>query len=90
MIWALIMQRILYFPVDTLLIIFLKYTKELREFCRFNKVPYASKITHFKQDFLLDLQSMFDSLVDITEPICQKINESKASKTIYDISSICY
>ena len=33
---------------------------------------------------------MFDSLVDITEPICQKINESKASKTIYDISSICY
>jgi transposase len=73
-IWELILQRIPSIPTDTLLIIFLKYSKELRKFCGFNKVPDASKITRFKQDFLLDLQSMFDNLVDITEPICQQID----------------
>lgn len=88
MLWALILQRILSIPTDTLLIIFLKYSKELREFCGFNKVPDASKITRFKQDFLLDLQSMFDNLVDITEPICQQIDQFKASMTIYDTSGI--
>lgn len=88
MLWALILQRILSIPTDTLLIIFLKYSKELREFCGFNKVPDASKITRFKQDFILDLQSMFDNLVDITEPICQQIDEFKASMTIYDTSGI--
>ena len=36
----------------------------------------------------MDLQSFFDSLVDITEPICQKINESLASMTIFDTSGI--
>ena len=88
MLWALILQRILSIPTDTLLIIFLKYSKELREFCGFSKVPDASKITRFKQDFLLDLQSMFYNLVDITEPICQQIDEFKASMTIYDTSGI--
>ena len=88
MIWALLLQRILSIPTDSLLIIFLKYSNELREFCGFNKVPDASKITRFKQDFLLDLQSMFDNLVDITEPICQQIDELKASMTIFDTSGI--
>ena len=55
MIWALLLQRILSIPTDSLLIIFLKYSKELREFCGFTKVPDASKITRFKQDFTLDL-----------------------------------
>ena len=88
MIWALILQRILSIPTDSLLIIFLKYSKELREFCGFNKVPDASKITRFKQDFVLDLRYMFDNLVDVTEPICQQIDEFKASMTIYDTSGI--
>lgn len=88
MIWALLLQRTFSIPTDSLLIIFLKYSKELREFCGFNKVPDASKITRFKQDFVLDLQSMFDNLVDITEPICQQIDEFKASMTIFDTSGI--
>lgn len=88
MIWALLLQRIFSIPTDSLLIIFLKYSKELREFCGFNKVPDASKITRFKQDFILDLQYMFDNLVDITEPICQQIDEFKASMSIYDTSGI--
>lgn len=86
--WALLLQRIFSIPTDSLLLIFLQYSKELRDFCGFSKVPDASKITRFKQDFLMDLQSFFDSLVDVTEPICQKINESLASMTIFDTSGI--
>ena len=33
-----------------------------------------------KQDFLSDLQSMFDYLVDLTERICQNIDQMKISK----------
>jgi hypothetical protein len=88
MVWALLLQRIFSIPTDSLLIIFLKFSKELREFCGFNKVPDASKFTRFKQDFILDLQYMFDKLVDITEPICQKIDGFKASMTIFDTSGI--
>lgn len=88
MIWALIIQRILSIPTDTLLIVFLKYSKDLRDFCGFRKVPDASKFTRFKQDFLPDLQLMFDKLVDVTEPICQDINQELASMTIFDTSGI--
>jgi hypothetical protein len=88
MISALILQRIFSIPTDALLIIFLKYSQELRDFCGFLKVPDSSKFTRFKQDFLLDLQSMFDRLVDITEPICQQIDADLASMTIFDTSGI--
>ncbi len=86
--WALVLQRIFSIPTDSLLILFLKYSKELREFCGFINVPDASKFTRFKQDFLMDLQSFFDNLVDITEPICQAIVFPKASMTIFDPSGI--
>ena len=64
--WALILQRIFSIPKDQLLLTFLLYSKPLREFCGFTKVPDASKITRFKQDFLFDLQCVFDNLVDLT------------------------
>lgn len=88
MLRALILQRIFSIPTDSLLIIFLKYSQELRDFCGFSKVPDGSKFTRFKQDFVLDLQLMFDNLVDITEPICQQIDENLASMTIFDTSGI--
>jgi hypothetical protein len=86
--WALLLQKIFTIPTDTLLLVFLHYSKELREFCGFEKVPDASKITRFKQDFLRDLQSVFERLVDITEPICQAIDSAKADMTIFDSSGI--
>ena len=67
---------------------FLAYSKPLREFCGFSKVPDASKITRFKQDFLDDLQLVFDNLVDLTESICQSIDSAKADMTIFDSSDI--
>jgi len=88
MLWALILQKIFSIPTDSLLLIFLQYSSELREFCGFDKVPDPSKITRFKQDFLPDLQSMFHNLVDITEPICQKIDLHKATMLIFDTSGI--
>ena len=88
LLWALIIQRIFSIPTDQLLLTFLHYSKPLRNFCGFNKVPDASKITRFKQDFLDDLQSVFDNLVDLTEPICQAIDSAKADMTIFDSSGI--
>lgn len=86
--WALIIQRIFSIPTDQLLLTFLAYSKPLREFCGFTKIPDASKITRFKQDFLDDLQFVFDNLVDVTEPICQIIDSAKAHMTIFDSSGI--
>ena len=88
LLWALIIQRIFSIPTDQLLLTFLAYSKPLRDFCGFTKVPDASKITRFKQDFLHDLQSVFDNLVDLTEPICQDIDSEKADMTIFDSSGI--
>lgn len=88
MLWALIIQRLFSIPTDSLLLVFLHYSRHLREFCGFTKVPDASKITRFKQDFLKDLQSVFDNLVDITEPICQDIDNNLASMLLFDTSGI--
>jgi hypothetical protein len=87
-IWALIIQKIFTIPTDQLLLTFLHYSKALRDFCGFDKTPDASKITRFKQGFLMDLQSVFERLVDITEPICQAIDAEKASMAIFDSSGI--
>ena len=86
--WALIIQRIFSIPTDQLLLTFLAYSKPLREFCGFSKVPDASKITRFKQDFLDDLQLVFENLVDVTEPICKAIDSAKADMSIFDSSGI--
>ena len=88
LLWALIIQRIFSIPTDRLLLTFLHYSRYLREFCGFSKIPDPSKITRFKQDFLVDLQSVFDSLVDLTEPICQAIDSAKAGMTVFDSSGI--
>lgn len=59
MLRALILQRIFSIPTDSLLIIFLIYSKELRDFCGFYKVPDASKIPHLQQGPLDSLDNHF-------------------------------
>jgi len=49
--WALILQRIFSIPTDSLLLVFLHYSRHLREFCGFDKVPDASKITALNKTF---------------------------------------
>lgn len=88
MLWAFLLQQIFSIPTDMLLITFLNFSNELRQFCGFTRVPHPSRFTRFKQNFLKELQSFFDQLVDITEPICQEIDSHKASMTIFDTSGI--
>ena len=56
----------------------LNLSNELRIFCRFHKVPDASQFSKFRTNYHANLADMFRNLVDITEPICRKINEKKA------------
>ena len=88
LLWALIIQRIFSIPTDSLLLTFLEYSRDLREFCGFTKVPDASKITRFKQEFIDDLQMFFDSLVDLSEPILQEIDAEKASMSVFDTTGL--
>ena len=88
LLWALIIQRLFSIPTDSLLLTILKYSKELREFCGFTKIPDASKITRFKQEFIDDLQVFFDALVDLTEPILQQIDADKASMSVFDTTGL--
>ena len=73
---------------DSLLILILNFSSELRHFCGIDKVPDASKWTRFKQDFCDYLKDMFIALVDVTEPICQAINPTLANMISYDTSSV--
>ena len=74
---ALILQKLLGLTTDVQLIAVLKCSKELREFCGFSKVPDASRLTRFKQDYCEFLVKVFERLVDMTEPICREISEKK-------------
>ncbi|MDO5557936.1 MAG: transposase [Clostridia bacterium] len=85
---ALILQKIFNIPSDTLLILILNFSKELRSFCGISNVPDASKLTRFKQDFSKYLEQMFIDLVDVTEPICRKINPFLSNMLSYDTSAV--
>ncbi len=85
---ALILQKIFNIPSDTLLILILNLSSEVRSFWDIPKVPDASKWTTIKQDFASYLQEMFTALVDITEPICNKIDPVFSKMISYDTSSV--
>jgi len=89
MLSALILQKILGIPTVSLLIIFLLLCREAREFCGFfDSVPDDSQFSRFKKDFVEHIKDLFENLVDITEPLCQKINSQLASTLIFDTSGI--
>jgi len=73
---------------DSTLLILLRMCRELLEYCGFEKVPDASKITRFKQDFVGYIQKVFEKLVEITEPICRELDAKKADYLIYDPTGI--
>lgn len=85
---ALIFQKIFNVPSDTLLIIILNISSELRQFCGIHNVPDVSKLTRFIQRFCNYIEEMFIHLVDVTEPICQAIDPFLANIDVYDTSSI--
>lgn len=76
------------FPSDSLLLLFLHFCRELRDFCGFSKVPDASLLSRFKHDFVFYIELMFQRMVDYTEPICQLIGASLAQILTFDTSGI--
>lgn len=87
-IWFLILKKLLGLSQNTQMITILKFSRELRDLCGFDKVPDASQITRFYQNYCEQICAMFEHLVDITEPICRAINEKKADYLIYDTTGI--
>ena len=75
---SLVLQKLLGISTDALLLSILKLSAELRDFCGFTKVPDASQLTRFRANYCEHLKKMFESLVDLTDPICRKINAKKA------------
>ena len=85
---ALILQKIFSIPSDSLLLLFLRLCRELREFCGFSRVPDAPLLTRFKQNFEPYISLMFEQMVDYTEPICQMIDSKLAKILTFDTSGI--
>ena len=85
---AFVLQKCFGIPTDSLLINILRYSLELRDFCGFDKVPDASMLTRFRQDFVCYLKQMFDNLVELTDPICREIDPKKADYLIFDTTGI--
>ena len=79
-----ILQKIIGIDTDSAMLRTLSLSKELRDFCGFVKVPDASKITLFKQQFCDHLADFFHRLVDITEPICRELDDRKADYLVFD------
>lgn len=60
---ALLLQLIFSIPTTSLLIIFLKYSQELRDFCGFDVVPDASEFTRFKRIAFTIHRSLYLSII---------------------------
>lgn len=86
--WFFLLQKIIGIHCDSTMLTILNLSRDLRELCGFGKVPDASKVTRFRQDFVSYINLMFDRLVEITEPICREIDAKKADYLIYDTSGI--
>ena len=85
---ALFLQRIFHYVEDTQLLNTLRFSYEMRDYCGFEKVPDASKLTRFKQDFCEHIRVVFERLVDMTEPICAEMNKALADLLVYDTTGI--
>lgn len=85
---AFILQKIFSIPTDSLLLLFLRLCRKLREFFGFTKVPDAALLSRFKHDFEPFIELMFQRMVDYTEPICQLIDSSLSQMLTFDTSGI--
>lgn len=86
--WFVILKKLFGLSQNTQMINILKCSGELRDLCGFDKVPDASQITRFYQNHCEQIVTMFEHLVEITEPICREIHAKKAAYLIYDTTGI--
>lgn len=85
---ALFLQRIFHYVEDSQLLNTLRFSYEMRDYCGFEKVPDASKLTRFKQDFCEYIRDVFERLVDMTEPICKEMDKALADMLVFDTTGI--
>ena len=86
---ALLIQKLFSIPMDSLLLLLLKVSKELRTFCGLDdKVFHKSMLSRFKSSFADDIENFFHTLVDLTEPICHKLDNDAAKALIIDTTGI--
>lgn len=85
---ALFLQRIFHYLEDSQLLNTLRFSQEMRDYCGFEKVPDAAKLTRFKQDFCEYIRDVFERLVDMTEPICAEMDKALADMLVYDTTGI--
>ena len=88
MLSALILQKILGLDKVSQLLDILKLSSDIRDYCGFNSVPDQSQFTRLKQQFEEHIKNFFDHLVDLTEPICEELNEELANTLLFDTSGI--
>ena len=84
----LLVQRVFHFTEDSQLLNVLRCCREMRDFCGLHKVPDASKLTRFKQDFCRWLAQVFQRLVELTEPICREMDAALADMLNFDLTGI--
>ena len=85
---SLVLQKIFCYVNDSVLLVTLRHSREMRKFCGFSKVPDAAKLTRFKQDFLPYIMEVFERLVELTELICREMDAELAGSLIYDTTGI--
>ena len=86
--WYCILQSYTGIKDDTIFLFLMKICKELRDFCGFERVPDASKFTLFRQDFVEYIGMVFENFVDVTEPLCRKLDPKKSGYLIYDPTGV--
>lgn len=84
----LVLQRIFGYTEDSQLLLTLRHSSEMRDFCELKKVPDAAKITRFKQEFIVYIEEVFDTLVEQTEPICRQMDKELADCLVFDTTGI--
>lgn len=85
---SLVLQKIFGYVNDSVLLVTLRHCREMRDFCGFEKVPDAAKLTRFKQDFLPYIMEVFERLVEQTEPICREMDAALGDSLIYDTTGV--
>jgi hypothetical protein len=85
---ALFLQRIFHYVEDSQLLNTLRFSYEMRDYCGFDRIPDAAKLTRFKQVFCEQIRDVFERLVELTEPICREIDEVLADMLVLDTTGI--
>jgi hypothetical protein len=85
---ALFLQRVFHYVEDSQLLNTLRYSHEMRDYCGFDKIPDAAKLTRFKQKFCDHIRDVFERLVEITEPICREMDAHLADILTFDTTGI--